>query len=73
MPASNKGEITELAGCDLLTISPGLLGQLQASEEALVKKLDATAAQSLKNRSRLQLWKNLPLALQQYDERRRDA
>ncbi len=44
----NKGEITELAGCDLLTISPGLLGELQASEESLVKKLDATAAQSLK-------------------------
>jgi transaldolase len=29
----NKGEITELAGCDLLTISPGLLGELAASEE----------------------------------------
>jgi transaldolase len=44
----NKGEITELAGCDLLTISPGLLAELQASEEPLVKKLDATAAQSMK-------------------------
>jgi transaldolase len=29
----NKGEITELAGCDLLTISPGLLAELQASTE----------------------------------------
>lgn len=44
----NKGEITELAGCDLLTISPGLLAELQASEEPLVRKLDTTAAQSLK-------------------------
>jgi transaldolase len=44
----NKGEITELCGCDLLTISPGLLGELQASEEPLVKKLNAANAQSLK-------------------------
>jgi transaldolase len=44
----NKGEITELAGCDLLTISPGLLAELQASEEPLVKKLDAAAAKSQK-------------------------
>ena len=43
----NKGEITELAGCDLLTISPVLLGELAASTEPLVKKLDAAAAQAL--------------------------
>jgi transaldolase len=36
----NKGEITELAGCDLLTISPGLLGELQAAETKANKKLD---------------------------------
>ena len=29
----NMGEILELAGCDLLTISPGLLAELQASDE----------------------------------------
>ncbi len=40
----NTGEITELAGCDLLTISPDLLGKLAASNEPLVKKLDAAAA-----------------------------
>lgn len=40
----NVGEITELAGCDLLTISPDLLGKLAASDEPLVKKLDAAAA-----------------------------
>jgi transaldolase len=35
----NKGEITALAGCDLLTISPGLLAELAASEEAFEAKL----------------------------------
>ncbi|MEK6259886.1 MAG: transaldolase [Planctomycetota bacterium] len=43
----NKGEITELAGCDLLTISPALLGELAASTDPLTKKLDAAAAKSL--------------------------
>src|SRR5688572_24986885 len=43
----NKGEITELAGCDLLTISPALLGELDAATEPLVKKLDASAAKEL--------------------------
>ena len=43
----NKGEITELAGCDLLTISPALLGELAASDEPLARKLDADAAQAL--------------------------
>jgi len=42
----NKGEILELAGCDLLTISPQLLGELAASNEPVVKKLDASAAAS---------------------------
>lgn len=37
----NTGEITELAGCDRLTISPNLLAELAASDEAIVKKLDA--------------------------------
>ncbi len=40
----NTGEIIELAGCDLLTISPALLGELQASNEPLVRKLDPAAA-----------------------------
>jgi transaldolase len=40
----NKGEITELAGCDLLTISPALLGELQASTEPLARKLDPARA-----------------------------
>ena len=44
----NKGEITELAGCDLLTISPGLLGELAASTDTLAQKLNADSAKSLK-------------------------
>ncbi|KAL6410488.1 transaldolase [Ilyonectria robusta] len=43
----NTGEITELAGCDYLTISPGLLEDLLNSTEAVPKKLDAVAAASL--------------------------
>jgi len=42
----NKGEITELAGCDLLTISPALLGELAASNDPLEKKLDASKAKA---------------------------
>jgi transaldolase len=40
----NIGEITELAGCDLLTISPALLGELQATIGELPRKLDAAKA-----------------------------
>ncbi len=43
----NMGEITELAGCDLLTISPQLLGELQAASGELPKKLDAEAAKKM--------------------------
>jgi transaldolase len=42
----NKGEITELAGCDLLTISPPLLAELKASTDPLVRKLDPAKAAS---------------------------
>jgi transaldolase len=44
----NKGEITELCGCDLLTISPALLGELQNAGEPITKKLDAAAAKAAK-------------------------
>ncbi len=38
----NTGEIMELAGCDLLTIAPGLLGELeQMTDVELPQKLDA--------------------------------
>ncbi len=37
----NLDEIIELAGCDLLTISPKLLDQLGSTEAPLMRKLDA--------------------------------
>jgi transaldolase len=37
----NTSQILELAGCDLLTISPELLAELQNSTAAVSKKLDA--------------------------------
>ncbi|HWK60721.1 MAG TPA: transaldolase [Eoetvoesiella sp.] len=40
----NIGQIQALAGCDLLTISPELLGQLAASQEPLSRQLDAQEA-----------------------------
>jgi transaldolase len=43
----NVGEITELAGCDYLTISPNLLEDLFNSTDKVPKKLDAEAASSL--------------------------
>jgi transaldolase len=52
----NAGQITALAGCDLLTISPELLAQLAASHAPLARALDAQAAQQM----------DLPPA--QYDE-----
>jgi transaldolase len=44
----NKGEIIELCGCDLLTISPALLGELAGSEDTVKSKLDAKAAKDAK-------------------------
>jgi transaldolase len=43
----NIGEIEELAGCDLLTISPQLLGELEATEADLPRKLDPEKAKTL--------------------------
>jgi transaldolase len=43
----NVGQITALAGCDLLTISPDLLAQLAATEAPLTRSLDASAAQAM--------------------------
>jgi transaldolase len=40
----SKGEILELAGCDLLTIAPTLLGELAASTDPVVRKLDPQTA-----------------------------
>jgi transaldolase len=43
----NIGQITALAGCDLLTISPELLAQLAATDAPVNQALDAAAAQSM--------------------------
>jgi len=43
----NTGEITELAGCDYLTISPNLLEDLYNSEAEVPKKLSSEDAASL--------------------------
>ncbi len=42
----NTGQILALAGCDLLTISPELLAQLQGSDAPVVRRLDPAAAQA---------------------------
>ena len=43
----NIGEIEELAGCDLLTIAPKLLAELDSKEGTLERKLDPSHAASL--------------------------
>lgn len=43
----NTGEIIELAGCDLLTISPKLLAELDANDDHLERKLCPDHARSL--------------------------
>lgn len=50
----NLSQIVELAGCDLLTISPDLLAELAASETLITRKLDPASAQS-STQTRLQL------------------
>lgn len=44
----NAGEILELAGCDLLTISPQLLGELQKSAAPLARQLSPEIARESK-------------------------
>lgn len=44
----NIGEITELAGCDLLTISPHLLGELESTQGELPRKLDPEKSKTMK-------------------------
>ena len=43
----NIGEITELAGCDLLTIAPNLLAELEQSTAELPRKLDPKKAATM--------------------------
>jgi transaldolase len=50
----NKGQILELAGCELLTISPELMKELTDSYEPVQRKLDAETAKKA-NVQRLEL------------------
>ena len=43
----NVGQIIELAGCDLLTISPKLLEELQNDDSSIEQKLDAAASKDM--------------------------
>jgi transaldolase len=43
----NTGEIVGLAGCDLLTISPGLLEKLDSSDETILENLNEATAKKL--------------------------
>src|SRR5437660_648297 len=51
----NVGEILELAGCDLLTISPTLLDELQKTPGTLARKLSPDKAAAACNEARLAL------------------
>jgi transaldolase len=44
----SKGEVLELAGCDLLTISPELLGELKSSNDPVERKLSPEMAKQAK-------------------------
>src|SRR5208283_1727578 len=44
----SKAEVLELAGCDLLTISPNLLAELQQSTDPVTRKLSPELSQQLK-------------------------
>lgn len=48
-------QVLDLAGCDLLTISPALLGQLQKAEGDVVPKLSVESAKAADVGERLQL------------------
>ena len=43
----NIGEIQELAGCDLLTISPKLIEELDSKHDELPRKLDPAKAKAM--------------------------
>ena len=45
--SGNTGEVLALTGCDLLTISPKLLAELEASTEAVEPALSASEAKNI--------------------------
>jgi Transaldolase len=59
----NVGQIIELAGCDLLTISPELLDKLSKSQEPIERKLDPAKAKDADVKSSTRR-KDLPLPVE---------
>ncbi|KAE8216227.1 hypothetical protein CF327_g572 [Tilletia walkeri] len=56
----NKGEITELAGCDFLTIAPKLLEELKNSNEKIEAKLSAEEAKTAEQQPKVSFVDNEP-------------
>ena len=69
----NIGEIVELAGCDLLTISPDLLEQLSTTEGKLVRKLSPESCQGEGYPSGPDGRKDVPLDAQRRPHGHREA
>lgn len=71
----NMGEILELAGCDLITIAPKLLGELQAFPGPVERKLSPEAAKQMDikkivvdEKTYRWMMANNPMATQKLDE-----
>ena len=55
----NTGEVTALAGCDLLTISPKLLAELEKSEAAVPAALSMEKAKAIEDLPKVSTHSNL--------------
>ena len=60
----NIGQIIELAGCDLLTISPELLDKLSKSHEPVERKIDPRTLEKCRSGAARAGRKKLPLSLE---------
>ena len=69
----NIGEITELAGCDLLTISPELLGELKKTEGTVERKLVGREGQGPGPRANPSRREDVPLDAQRGRHGHREA
>ena len=67
----NVGEITELAGCDLLTIAPKLLAELDGKEGTLPRKLDPEVSKG-RGRERLEVTEAVFRAMHEEDKMAKD-
>ena len=65
----NVGQILELAGCDLLTISPELMKELSESHDAVDRKLDSGKCEERRSRTARDRRKKIPLS----GQRKRDG